>query len=287
MRPKYIMALGACLMAGVVLADEDGKTWPASDKAKRFVADTVVIGFFASPYGAGWTENQTLHDYLQRSRDAGITGHDATLAAAGHTWDQYLNELSIWRNVMAETPGKYIFVRSIRDIEAAHIQGKTAIIWNTQTATILDGDLKKVALLKELGISSMILSYNDLFRTGSGSLAEFNGNTTGLTAWGKAVLHEMVKHGIMVGLSHMGPIMTNQIMDFMDENYPGVPYSFTHSLPIGLYKNEPAATPRGCYRNITDEEVRSYGFDVPVLAGSHAAIFDEGEVYGLRLGYEF
>jgi membrane dipeptidase len=257
------------LAANAAQASLESKTWPASDKATQFVKDTVVLGFFASPYGAGWTEPDHLHDYLKRSRDAGITGHDATLAAASCTWDEYLNELQLWRNTMAETPGKYIFVRSIRDIEAAHIQGKTAMIWNSQTSTIIDGDLKKVALLKELGIASIILSYNDMFRAGSGSLAEFNGVKVGLTSWGESILHEMVKHGIVVDLSHMGPKTTNEIMDLMDKDYPGVPYVFTHSLPIGLYKNEPAATPRGCYRNITDAEAiraaKSGGFVSPTF----------------------
>ena len=40
----------------------------------------------------------------------------------------------------------------------------------------------------------------------------------------------------------------------MEKIYPGVPFVYTHSLPIGLYKNEKNATPKGCYRNITDEE---------------------------------
>jgi len=40
-------------------------------------------------------------------------------------------------------------------------------------------------------------------------------------------------------------------------------------------------------RNITDEVVAAYGFDVPVLAGSHADMFDEGEVYGVRFKYSF
>lgn len=103
-------------------------------------------------------------------------------------------------------------MRSIRDIEAAHEQGKTAVIWNTQTSTILDGDLKKVAPLKELGISSMILSYNDLFRAGSGCLAEFNGSKVGVTSWGLSIVDEMVKHGIIVDLSHMGPKTTSGII---------------------------------------------------------------------------
>ncbi|MEM9254827.1 MAG: TonB-dependent receptor [Pseudomonadota bacterium] len=40
-------------------------------------------------------------------------------------------------------------------------------------------------------------------------------------------------------------------------------------------------------RNLTDEEVAIYSFDVPVLAGSHAAMFDEERVYGARLRWNF
>lgn len=40
-------------------------------------------------------------------------------------------------------------------------------------------------------------------------------------------------------------------------------------------------------RNITDEEVAAYGFDVPVLSGSHADMYDEGRVVGARFKYSF
>ena len=40
-------------------------------------------------------------------------------------------------------------------------------------------------------------------------------------------------------------------------------------------------------RNITDEEVYIYGFDVPLLSGSHASMIDEGEVWGGRIRYSF
>ena len=248
------VALYLLTSPAVLLAGEESKAWPASDKAKQFVKDTVVIGFFASPWGAGWTKDEHLHDYLHRSRDAGITGHSMTLAAASYTWEDFLAEHHKWRSTMAQTPDKFVYVRSIRDIESAHIRGTTAVIWNSQTSTILNGDLDKVATLKEMGIASMILVYNDLFRAGSGSLAEFNGTATGVTAWGLAIIDEMVKHGIIVDLSHMGSKTTDGIMDYMEENYPGVPFVFTHSLPAGLYKDTPEATQRGCYRNISDKE---------------------------------
>ena len=246
---------GTIITAFVVPPSEESKTWPSTEEAAQFVIKTIVIGFLASPFGAGWTEDNHLHDYFNRSRATGLTGHDMTLAAGSHTWENFINENQKWRETMAQDKDKYMFVRSTRDIEAAHDKGNTtAVIWNSQTSTILDGDLSKVATLKEMGISSMILSYNDLFRAGSGCLAEFNGNTTGVTSWGLAIIDEMVKHGIIVDLSHMGPLTTNGIMDHMDENHPGVPYVFTHSLPKGLYKDGAKATPRGCYRNISDEE---------------------------------
>ena len=257
------------LAASIGSASLDSKTWPASEEAKQFIKDTVVIGFLASPYGAGWTENRQLLDYYEESRAAGITGHDMTLTAASMNFNDLLFQHRKYREAMAEQPDKFTFVRSIRDIESAHIRGTTAVIWNTQTATVLEEDLGRMAILKEMGMASMILAYNDRFRTGSGSLAAYNGRDDGLTAWGRAVIDELVRYGILLDLSHTGRQTASDAMDYMEENYPGVPFLFTHSLPIGLYENEPDATPRGCYRNITDEEAlraaKSGGFVSPTF----------------------
>lgn len=247
-------AAGLILMASVCQASLESKIWPASEKAKQFVKETVVIGFLACPYGAGWTENKQLLDYFEESRNAGITGHEMTLTAASMNFDDWLFQHKKYRQAMAEQPDKYTFVRSIRDIEAAHIKGSTAVIWNSQTATVLEDDLGRMAALKEMGMASMILAYNDRFRTGSGSLAAYKGEDDGLTAWGRSVIDEMVKFGVILDLSHTGNKTANDAMEYMEKTYPGVPFVYTHSLPSGLYKNEKNATPKGCYRNITDEE---------------------------------
>jgi membrane dipeptidase len=249
----YVLIVFSFLI-GISHASMKSKNWPASEKAKKFVKDTIVIGMMASPYGTGWTKNEQLLEYYRESRDAGITGHELTLTAASMNWDDLMQQHHAFRSAMAEEPENYIFVRTTRDIEAAHIKGKTAVIWNSQTATILEEDLSRMAALKDMGIASIILAYNDRFRTGSGSLAAYNGMDDGLTDWGRAVIDEMVKYGIILDLSHTGKKTAMEAMDHMDKNHPGVPYVFTHSLPAGLYKNEKGATPKGCYRNITDEE---------------------------------
>ncbi|PSL21264.1 dipeptidase [Shimia abyssi] len=267
---KILSAVAVMIgVSGAVMASEESKTWPASDEARQFVQDTIVIGMLASPYGTGWTEYSQLHEYFARARESGITGHEMTLAAADMSFETLLEQHYHFRAAMAEQPGKFKIVNETRDIEAAHIQGKTAVIWNSQTATILNGDLKKMAVLKDMGVKSMILAYNDIFRTGSGQLAAYNGNDIGLTAWGRAVIDEMVRFGIMLDLSHTGEKTAGEAMDYMDETYPGVPYVFTHSVPAGLYRDGPNETPKGCYRNIEDAEAvraaQSGGYVAPTF----------------------
>ncbi len=253
---KTLLALGAIAIAigSALNASEESKTWEASDEAKQFVQDAIVLGMLASPHGTGWTEDEQLHTYFERARENGITGHEMTLAAADMSFETFLDQHYHFRAAMAQQPENYLIVNETRDIEAAHLQGKTAVIWNSQTATILDSDLKKMAVLKDMGIKSMILAYNDIFRTGSGQLAAYNGRDIGLTLWGKSVIDEMVRFGILLDLSHTGSKTANDAMDYMDETYPGVPYVYTHSVPAGLYANEPNATLRGCYRAIPDDE---------------------------------
>ncbi|WP_170440427.1 dipeptidase [Ruegeria arenilitoris] len=254
MKPLMTAAATVLTIAAPLHASEESKTWGASDEARQFVQDTIVLGMLASPYGTGWTEDEQLHTYFQRARDNGITGHEMTLVAADMSFDTLLEQRYHFRAAMAQQPENYLIVNETRDIEAAHAQGKTAVIWNSQTATVLDGDLKKMVLLKDMGIKSMILAYNDIFRTGSGQLAAYNGRDIGLTQWGKSVTDEMVRFGILLDLSHTGSKTANDAMDYMDENYPGVPYVYTHSVPAGLYANEPNATAKGCYRAIPDDE---------------------------------
>jgi len=252
---KILLTLVLAMTASATVdASLASKHWAASDKAQQFVKDTVVIGFLASPYGAGWTENKQLLDYFEESRNAGITGHDMTLTAASMNFDDLLFQLQKYREAMAEQPDKYTFVRTTRDIEAAHIKGTTAVIWNSQTATILEQNLGRMAVLKEMGIASMILAYNDRFRTGSGSLVAHKGEDDGLTAWGRDVIDELARYNILLDLSHTGSKTANEAMDHMEKNYPGVPFVYTHSLPAGLYKNEKNAVPGGCYRNISDAD---------------------------------
>lgn len=232
---------------------EESKTWSASDKAKEFVKQSIVIDFFASPYGVGWNKSEHLHNYIDRARNTGITGVSATLAATYYTWEDFSNEYHQWRTTMLEKD-HFLFVNQVDDIRRAHKEGKYAVIWNSQTTSILNGDLGKIALLKGMGVGSMQLVYNGTYRAGDGVISASKGNDRGLTTWGRQVIDEMVKQGIVVDLSHTGRNTCDEIIDYMTSKHHGVPVIYSHSLPAGLYKNTPQASTKGCYRNISDEQ---------------------------------
>lgn len=234
----------------------ESKTWPASDEAKQFVRETIVVEFFASPFGIGWTTAEELHEYLARARATGITAHSMTITQADDTWETVLASHRTFRNALLTYRDDYVFVHSTRDIEYAHQTGKTAVIWNAQTSSCLSGDLSRMATLREMGVASMMLVYNDRFRAGVGCIDVLHNPDTGLTDWGRRVLDAQVEQGILVDCSHLSYQTTEGVIDHMTKNHPGVPVSYTHSSPAGLYSNEPAATDAGCYRNITDDQAQ-------------------------------
>lgn len=106
MKMQLISIAMIALISGTAVASVESKTWPASDEAKQFVKDTIVIDMFASPHGTGWTEDKHFHDYLNRARASGITGSEITIAAGAYSFDQYLNEHYQLRRVMAQDPGR-------------------------------------------------------------------------------------------------------------------------------------------------------------------------------------
>lgn len=249
-----LLACSLFVFSAFAPPSEQSKSWPASDKAKEFVKENIVIDFFASPYGVGWNKSEHLHNYVDRALETGITGASATLAATYYTWEQFLKEYSVWRTTMMEQEDKFVFVHKPEDFEVANQTDKYAVVWNSQTTSILNGDLSKIAVLKGMGVASMQLVYNGSYDSGSGVIQYYKGKDSGLTARGKAIINEMVKQGIVVDLSHTGMNTALDISNYMLENFPNEPFIYSHSLPIGLYKNLPDATERGCYRNISDEQ---------------------------------
>ncbi|MGF1902470.1 dipeptidase [Aliivibrio sifiae] len=251
----------------------------ASKEAQQYVADNIVLDFYASPSGTGFSKDLEVANYIDLAYERGITGASITLGAP-HTPNllAFKSEHGKWTKASsaANTPIRY--VKTVDDFQKAHDNGEYAIMWANQTTMPLEGNAANVAVMAEYGVKTMQLTYNETELTGSGVISMINGDTSGLTEFGKEVLDEMVKHGITVDLSHTSHYTTKDITDYMQKHHKGVPVIYSHSPIASTYgcephetltetekrmaqknlkKDDPDFRLAACYRLISDEQAKT------------------------------
>ena len=91
-------------------------------------------------------------------------------------------------------------VRTTDDILRAKKENKTGIIFGFQNAHAFEDNLGYIEVFKELGVNVVQLCYNTQNLVGTGCY-ERDG---GLSGYGREVIQEMNRVGIMVDLSHVG-----------------------------------------------------------------------------------
>lgn len=131
-----------------------------------------------------------------------------------------------------------IKVRTTEDIKRAKREGKTGVMMGFQNANPFEDQIGYVKVFKDLGVGIVQMCYNTQNLVGTGCY-ERDG---GLSGFGREIVAEMNKHGLLCDLSHVGP---NTAKEVIDESKQRVCYS--HCLPAGL-KEHP--------RNRTDEELK-------------------------------
>jgi membrane dipeptidase len=145
-----------------------------------------------------------------------------------------LEGLAAWRDLERENADLIVLARTAADIEAAHASGRTAIVMGTQGSELLEGRLRYVELFHELGLRVMQLTYNNQNSIGGSC---YEPNDSGLARFGKEVVREMNRVGMLVDLSHVG-IRTG--MDAI--RWSERPVAVTHANPSSLYahpRNKP------------------------------------------------
>lgn len=271
---KSLIAIALSLTVAMpVFSSIESKTWSASEKAQKFTKDNVQIDFYAPPFGVGWTEEKQVTGYIKRAHETGINGASLTIAATYFTNAEARAEIGRYNAIAKKHSDILTIAKTINDIEQAIKDGKYFWMYNSQTSSLLDGDIKRVKELKALGINSMQLVYNGRHRAGVGVVEALDYYDIGLSAWGRALIDEMVKQGVTVDMSHTSYQTTMDIMGYMEEKHPGVPAYFSHSIPEGTYgcdatreayhptKNKElvdSATynENPCYRSIADDQVK-------------------------------
>ena len=126
------------------------------------------------------------------------------------------------------------------DVTAITDAGGIAVVFDLEDSAPIDDDLENIGRLAELGVRTMLPSYNHANRAGCGCLDTVD---TGLTSWGAAIVAECNRVGIVVDGSHCS---TKTGLDMCEISTCPVIYS--HSCMRAVWDHP---------RNITDNQARA------------------------------
>lgn len=171
--------------------------------------------------------------------------HAAGLSAANCTcciWEDFpttMKAMADWKAQIRENADILTQVYDTGDIRRAKEEGKVGIILGWQNSTGFGDYLPLVDVFHEIGLRIVQLTYNTTNTVGSGC---YEGTDTGLTDFGRDLVDEMNRVGILVDLSHVGPKTSRDAIAHSRK-----PVAFSHCLPAAL-KDHP--------RNKSDEDIR-------------------------------
>ncbi len=150
-----------------------------------------------------------------------------------------MGNIARWKAWIDENDDILRPVKTVGDIAAAKAEGRVGIILGWQNTSAIEDRIEYLGLFHELGVRVVQLTYNTQNLVGSGC---WEGRDGGLSDFGRDVIDEMNRLGILIDLSHVGPLTSEQAIA-----HSKVPVAYTHCCPSGLREHP---------RNKTDEELR-------------------------------
>jgi membrane dipeptidase len=194
-------------------------------------------------------------DPLTRYRRGGGAFVSVNAGYAPHSFDDTLALLRHYRAAIDSHPDLEL-AASLDDVEAITRAGRIAVVFDLEDAGPLDGDLNNLTTLGNLGVRTLLPTYNHVNRAGSGCLDATDG---GLTTWGRSVVSEMNSVGIVPDGSHCS---IRTALDMCDVSTGPVIYS--HSCMRGVWDHP---------RNITDDQARACAATGGVIGITGVGIF--------------
>jgi membrane dipeptidase len=176
---------------------------------------------------------------LKRYRDSGVDFVSLNIGMDLNPFENTLQVLAGYRSYVSSHPDQYVLALTVQDIRMAKESGKLAVAFDLEGSDPLLGNLNLISLYYDLGVRQMLLAYNKDNRASGGCME----GTIGLTDFGKDVIKEMNRVGMVVDLSHMSYRATMEAFEVST-----APVIFSHSNPNGLWQHA---------RNISDEQIRA------------------------------
>ncbi|MGI9408515.1 MAG: dipeptidase [Hyphomicrobiaceae bacterium] len=159
-------------------------------------------------------------------RKGGLTAVNCTCAV----WEGVrgtMDNIAKWKRWFDENSDIILQVYSTNDIRRAKREGKTGISLGWQNSYAVEDRLEYLQLFKELGVNTIQLTYNTHNLVGSGCWETVD---SGLSDFGRDLIDEMNRLGMLVDLSHVGPKTSSDAIAHSKK-----PVAYTHCAPAALF----------------------------------------------------
>jgi membrane dipeptidase len=176
---------------------------------------------------------------LSHWKDAGVHFTSLNVGYDVQGWQDTMKVLAAYRNWLAANTDDYILAGTVADILQAQTDGKFAVAFDIEGMNALDGMVEMISLYYDLGVRQMLFAYNLNNDAGGGC----HDNDIGLTDFGRDVVREMNRIGMLIDCSHTARQTTMEAMELST-----APVIFSHS-------NAKALKDHG--RNIDDDQIKA------------------------------
>ncbi|HJS31775.1 MAG TPA: membrane dipeptidase [Alphaproteobacteria bacterium] len=204
-----------------------------AEKARRLYDDALVWDAHSClPLRAG----VDCRD-LARHRAAGIDYVSINIGMDFNPVAQIARVVATFRAYIAARPDEYLLAGTVADVHRAKATGRLAVSFDLEGSDMLEGDLDMLLFYRDFGVRQMHLAYNRDNAVGGGC----HGADIGLTPFGRKVVAEINRLGILMDCSHTGYRTSMEVMEISAK-----PVIFSHANPRAL-RDHP--------RNIRDDQI--------------------------------
>lgn len=209
--------------------------WEVSEKAAELHQRAFVWDGHA---GFGYHGAEYLRE-LDRWHNAGVNLLSLNATYDRKPWELGIECISKYRQWVRERSDQFVLVDTIDDVQRARREGKLALTFDVEGMRALNGDTGMVDFYYRMGVRQMLFAYNLNNQAGGGCHDE----DCGLTDFGRDVIREMNRVGMIVDCSHTGYRTAREAMDASE-----APVIFSHSNARALCDHE---------RNIPDDLIKA------------------------------
>lgn len=188
-------------------------------------------------------DGDPFHTDLARFKQSGITGEffsiyvSATYARTGGSARRALDLIDVSYRAIEKYPGQLSYCTTASEIRRAKKQGKLCVLMGIEGGHAIEDSLYALRDFYRLGVRYMTLTHNNTNNWADACCD--TGKHGGLSDFGKEVIREMNRLGMLVDLSHVSDDTMNDVLDVT-------------TAPV-IYSHSSARVFSDHKRNVTDE----------------------------------